>query len=386
MIIFVGEELRGGFVSEVINKNGDEVKFVNISAGLKDYEHEINLLARNGCDAIIYDIDNIYDEPQDLMAVIMSIRETTRAKVILYSPTINPNNTIITEAVTRGLKNFIDSSTTMTEQKNQLTRCLSDLYERKEHPSIVKIKEKQKEKKLRESSYRTIGIVGTIHRIGTTTQCLQVVRYLNSKGFRACYVEMNSNRYKNIINNKGKDELSYVEKVPLFYSVTDKDEELGFYQCDGIDMYYKADKLPEILDKEYDYYVYDYGTYTDIDFNKASYLKDNLNIFVCGTGITEIDMNADVISNPSYIKSKLVFNFLAEEEIPDFLNSLGDKISHRAYFTKYTTDPFKVTDLMLYDNLLSSIMMEMKKPEEKNEKQVKEKKTKGFRFFRRTDK
>lgn len=386
MIIFVGEELRGGFVSEVINKNGDEVKFVNISTGLKDYEHEINLLARNGCDAIIYDIDNIYDEPQDLMAVIMSIRETTRAKVILYSPTINPNNTIITEAVTRGLKNFIDSSTTMTEQKNQLTRCLSDLYERKEHPSIVKIKEKQKEKKLRESSYRTIGIVGTIHRIGTTTQCLQVVRYLNSKGFRACYVEMNSNRYKNIINNKGKDELSYVEKVPLFYSVTDKDEELGFYQCDGIDMYYKADKLPEILDKEYDYYVYDYGTYTDIDFNKASYLKDNLNIFVCGTGITEIDMNADVISNPSYIKSKLVFNFLAEEEIPDFLNSLGDKISHRAYFTKYTTDPFKVTDLMLYDNLLSSIMMEMKKPEEKNEKQVKEKKTKGFRFFRRTDK
>lgn len=386
MIIFVGEELRGGFVSEVINKNGDEVKFVNISTGLKDYEHEINLLARNGCDAIIYDIDNIYDEPQDLMAVIMSIRETTRAKVILYSPTINPNNTIITEAVTRGLKNFIDSSTTMTEQKNQLTRCLSDLYERKEHPSIVKIKEKQKEKKLRESSYRTIGIVGTIHRIGTTTQCLQVVRYLNSKGFRACYVEMNSNRYKNIINNKGKDELSYVEKVPLFYSVTDKDEELGFYQCDGIDMYYKADKLPEILDKEYDYYVYDYGTYTDIDFNKASYLKDNLNIFVCGTGITEIDMNADVISNPSYIKSKLVFNFLAEEEIPDFLNSLGDKISHRAYFTKYTTDPFKVTDLVLYDNLLSSIMMEMKKPEEKNEKQVKEKKTKGFRFFRRTDK
>ncbi len=386
MIIFVGEELRGGFVSEVINKNGDEVKFVNISTGLKDYEHEINLLARNGCDAIIYDIDNIYDEPQDLMAVIMSIRETTRAKVILYSPTINPNNTIITEAVTRGLKNFIDSSTTMTEQKNQLTRCLSDLYERKEHPSIVKIKEKQKEKKLRESSYRTIGIVGTIHRIGTTTQCLQVVRYLNSKGFRACYVEMNSNRYKNIINNKGKDELSYVEKVPLFYSVTDKDEELGFYQCDGIDMYYKADKLPEILDKEYDYYVYDYGTYTDIDFNKASYLKDNLNIFVCGTGITEIDMNADVISNPSYIKSKLVFNFLAEEEIPDFLNSLGDKISHRAYFTKYTTDPFKVTDLLLYDNLLSSIMMEMKKPEEKNEKQVKEKKTKGFRFFRRTDK
>ena len=386
MIIFVGEELRGGFVSEVINKNGDEVKFVNISTGLKDYEHEINLLARNGCDAIIYDIDNIYDEPQDLMAVIMSIRETTRAKVILYSPTINPNNTIITEAVTRGLKNFIDSSTTMTEQKNQLTRCLSDLYERKEHPSIVKIKEKQKEKKLRESSYRTIGIVGTIHRIGTTTQCLQVVRYLNSKGFRACYVEMNSNRYKNIINNKGKDELSYVEKVPLFYSVTDKDEELGFYQCDGIDMYYKADKLPEILDKEYDYYVYDYGTYTDIDFNKASYLKDNLNIFVCGTGITEIDMNADVISNPSYIKSKLVYNFLAEEEIPDFLNSLGDKISHRAYFTKYTTDPFKVTDLMLYDNLLSSIMMEMKKPEEKNEKQVKEKKTKGFRFFRRTDK
>ena len=386
MIIFVGEELRGGFVSEVINKNGDEVKFVNISTGLKDYEHEINLLARNGCDAIIYDIDNIYDEPQDLMAVIMSIRETTRAKVILYSPTINPNNTIITEAVTRGLKNFIDSSTTMTEQKNQLTRCLSDLYERKEHPSIVKIKEKQKEKKLRESSYRTIGIVGTIHRIGTTTQCLQVVRYLNSKGFRACYVEMNSNRYKNIINNKGKDELSYVEKVPLFYSVTDKDEELGFYQCDGIDMYYKADKLPEILDKEYDYYVYDYGTYTDIDFNKASYLKDNLNIFVCGTGITEIDMNADVISNPSYIKSKLVFNFLAEEEIPDFLNSLGDKISHRAYFTKYTTDPFKVTDVLLYDNLLSSIMMEMKKPEEKNEKQVKEKKTKGFRFFRRTDK
>ena len=57
------------------------------------------------------------------------------------------------------------------------------------------------------------------------------------------------------------------------------DAQLGKVQYQDVDLYYKQEHLVEILSMDYDYYIYDYGTYQDRDFNKTSFLEKDLKDF-----------------------------------------------------------------------------------------------------------
>ena len=46
---------------------------------------------------------------------------------------------------------------------------------------------------------KTIAVVGSLSRIGTTTQCLQIVKYFQSCGKKACYIEFNNTGFLNAL-------------------------------------------------------------------------------------------------------------------------------------------------------------------------------------------
>ena len=75
--------------------------------------------------------------------------------------------------------------------------------------------------------------------------------------------------------------------------------------CFDIDMFYNQDKIPEVLKKEYDYYVYDYGVYNDRDFNKTAFLREDVKIFIVGASPTELDYTKEIAQNISYGEAKL---------------------------------------------------------------------------------
>ena len=180
----------------------------------------------------------------------------------------------------------------MGTQKEQLIFCITGYYDKNEREDVQEIIEEQKKKEIRERSYKTIGVAGAIHRIGTTTQAIQMVKFLISKGYKACYIEVNETKYKNILIKQAEQYISYAEKVKIAFEVEKDDEELGFISYEKVDMLYKPDKLASI-EEEYDFYVYDYGTYSDRGFNKAAFLKDDITIFVTGANPTEIDYSAN---------------------------------------------------------------------------------------------
>lgn len=47
----------------------------------------------------------------------------------------------------------------------------------------------------RPTKITTVGIIGIMPRIGTTTQAVMLTRYLNEAGIRACYVEENDTQF-----------------------------------------------------------------------------------------------------------------------------------------------------------------------------------------------
>ena len=59
----------------------------------------------------------------------------------------------------------------------------------------IDIKEAEEPQQIIRQKVKTIGIAGTIPRIGTTTTSLQLVKYIESRGYNAAYVEINTLKY-----------------------------------------------------------------------------------------------------------------------------------------------------------------------------------------------
>ena len=69
-----------------------------------------------------------------------------------------------------------------------------------------------------------IGVAGACHRMGTTDLSLQLVKYLQLKGYKACYVEVNAT--------------GFVEQHERTFN-TVHDTYLGKVTFENVEMYYK---------------------------------------------------------------------------------------------------------------------------------------------------
>lgn len=184
---------------------------------------------------------------------------------------------------------------------------------------------------------RKIGVTGATARMGTTTFALQIVKYLQIRGYRACYVQVN--------------DTEFVEQIEKAFNDVVCDPELGKITFAHIDLYYKQENLVEILKQGYDYYVYDFGTYSDKGFNKTSFLEKDIRIFVLGSKASEMDATMNVLRNEYYTEVDYVYNFVSESEKKDVLEMMEEK-AERTYFTVYTPDPFEYVTNAAFEKML----------------------------------
>lgn len=183
---------------------------------------------------------------------------------------------------------------------------------------------------------KRIGITGVCRRIGTTTEAVQLVKYLQVKGYKACYIE---------VNNTG-----FVQEHGQVF-VSEHDEYLGRVTYEGVDLYYKQEKIQEIFHQDYDYFVFDYGAYSEQGFNKTSFLEKDIRIFVAGSKATEMKYTQQVLQNEYYMDVFYLFNFISEKERPELLEYMEEK-AEITYFTVYAPDQFEYIHNPEFDRLI----------------------------------
>lgn len=395
-IIFIGKSIRAGFIREALKNeklkiSGESMELVcidNETGKIADQLPEITLnITNSNCKYLVLDIDEYVDDPEVLIAEVLNLKKGYAVEPIFYCPTIKSNNSIVAEARNKGFKLFVNASNTLTDQKKEFVFCITKYYENVKHPDLEIVDRELKEQHISASKYKTIGVVGTIHRMGTTTQAIQIVKFLQSKGFKTCYVELNNTKYKNIaVNTTRINELSYTEKLKIMAAEKDIDREepdIGLVRYNGTDLFYKPDHLPEILNMGYEYIVYDYGVYNDPGFNKSAYLKDDFGIFVAGVSPSEIDYTFDILENLSYTNSKFLFSFVNEDEKNDFINQVAipKEIVNKCFFSGYAPNAFSLSNATEYEKMLKSILPEITEEIGIVEKHKKEKK--GFFFMKK---
>lgn len=160
----------------------------------------------------------------------------------------------------------------------------------------------------RPTKITTVGIIGIMPRIGTTTQAVMLTRYLNEAGIRACYVEENDTQFCDCLMTL-YDDVSYDSDRDCLVK-----ENLTLYK----------EETRSFVATDVAYRIVDYGYITKNGFPE-NYLKKDIKIIVCGTAPLEI---ANLISNVEMmydVDLHYIFSLSDEQHYQEVLEVMGTK-------------------------------------------------------------
>lgn len=317
MILFVGDEDKTLFITETmpgeaVESTGYiELNAVKLITTAKDYR------------CIVIDVSMWSEKAEDITAAIVSAASALRCKFIIYAAGINPGSIICQSLFKSGLNQII-TATNLSQIKEEFLLFLNSDETAK--PTISNAAPAIDTA----AKAKTIAVAGAQHHIGTTTLCFQLIKYLNSKGYKAAYIEFNRSGY-----------LANLQKI--FGLQRD------FISFEGIDLL-TAEKINFAL-TEYDYVIYDWGCISDPEFNKFSFLEKGQKIIVCGAKANEIDYSTQALAEFQNDDVSFVYEFVAVQDQEDLRELMGGVTT---YFSPLIQDIFSVHQPM--EVLLTEIL------------------------------
>ena len=247
MILFVGENDKGYFVPEIAEKYDEKCSFSGFVSDLESLSKRIlqgsySTVILHLPSLVIMDYQNIGNFCKNISIANGNIR------LVVMAEGYNINSKIIQAAIGAGVRFFMLGVNAATLKK-ELADALDDKTNIEEiFGQLPTENQRDRKKDEIESSFtssRTVAVIGSMHRIGTTTQALQIVKHLILSGFTACYIQLNNS--------------NYVQSVGEFYTDAVIDDNIGLVKYQNLEMYYRQERISDILSKNYNYYVYDFG-------------------------------------------------------------------------------------------------------------------------------
>ncbi len=172
----------------------------------------------------------------------------------------------------------------------------------------------------------TVAVLGVMPRIGTTTQAIRLAKYLNDRGYKAAYIELNDS--------------DYIQRLAETYEGAATDGELGKITYADLDLFYKPGKIPEILKMPYMFYVYDFGDIHELKSREqVTWLEKDIKVLVAGTKPNEIEHMEFALEKVYYQNTKYIFSFSDAAEHDDVKMMMRGK-ADVTYFAPWTPDPF----------------------------------------------
>lgn len=191
-------------------------------------------------------------------------------------------------------------------------------------------------------NYISVGIAGSIERIGTTTQTLQLIQYLQLTGKTACYLEINKK--------------NYIEEVAKLYSGTKvfkKGGDIISIKLGDIFMY-RSMGIVDAIKENLEYYIKDYGCVKDENFERISFLEQDIRIIVCGSKPNEIFHAQEILKNKSYDDANFIFSFVPKDEQDSIKDMMLSK-KEKTFFALNCADPYVYNSSMnnVYKQLIN---------------------------------
>ncbi|XCP83591.1 hypothetical protein ABXS75_10900 [Roseburia hominis] len=354
MITFIGSPEKSYFAESVAQQYKEELNLIPASSDIMNQERRILAVP---CSYMIFDLDQYTNPPYVLATEILKLKNSNNAKVIIFAPGMSEESTVIREFKRYGINLYI-FTLTLGERKEELRAILAGEKYQKDD-SAIESGDTQKQVIIK-TNLKSIAVAGVMTRTGTTTQAVQIVKYLLAKGYHACYIEANQSDFVKRIAEWYSDEDCQIEERLDARGM----KQIFKIRVNGLDMFCNMDFLSEILTLNYDYFVYDYGVYTSRDFNKISYSEKNIKIMTCGAEPDELDQTKNIMGNVFYDNIHYIFTFVPEQDQEEVRLLMEEKADH-TFFAPYVPDRFLYSGDEMYEKLFP---LEQKQEEEPNAK------------------
>lgn len=326
-LLFLGEQKNSYFIKEAANQYGCEIE---ISGYVVSSTSMVDRALVDNYDYILIDVSGLLMSPLDLKECVEQILIGSQARVAVMGQGMSMTTAIIQAAVEAGIHNvllsvypreisedcieFLSGNSNIETKKDQMNNTV---YDEVKIMPFAKINIER----------TTIGVAGTIERIGVTTQAIQLCKWLKMKGKNVCYIQMNDS--------------GYVENLKVFYENVVVDEAQGCASYENVEMYHDKARIDEILNRNYDFYVYDYGTITNEYFQKTSFFEKNYKIVVTGTKPTELNSFNQCMEELYHKHIHYVFSFVSEGDRENVMEMMSDKDKY-SYLAGVTLDMFSL--------------------------------------------
>lgn len=322
MILFIGDFERQYYIDEPAAELGQEI--VNTGSNPYHVEEIIEPALKDNYDHIVINLESMVDSAQTIYDVVNDVAHKTKANIVLMYIGCSLDSFGLSIFTRHGYTGVI-TSISVGEAKNQARRAFNEL------PSVARSESPSEDVYESDGQTRVIAFAGTAHRIGTTTQCLQAIGFLQSIGRSVAYVGMDG--YREAISEFHK--LAAVE--PRFV-----------YQ--DIEMYSNFN-----FETHYDYVVVDCGCIREKNFNRYQFKNADLRIIVAGSKPGEGETLALKLHN-NY-ETTTVFSFVSDADVTGIRRKFEDT---RVYFSAYIPDPFELmqSSIALYAQALKKNNMD----------------------------
>jgi hypothetical protein len=166
----------------------------------------------------------------------------------------------------------------------------------------------------------TVAVCATEPHMGATHHALLVTKFLCGAGFKACYLEANERR--NIL---------FLSRA---YPVN-ANERRRLLQFKGTDMYFDF-KLPEIVGAGYDFLIFDFGRFDELE--PASFLTKDIKLVVGGAKAWEMPAYAPVFEAIEGCRDvQFIMNHAPPNEQTNIRSLMG---RYKTHFADYAPCPF----------------------------------------------
>ncbi|MCI8600561.1 MAG: hypothetical protein HFE45_03095 [Oscillospiraceae bacterium] len=299
MIAIAADEDKRYLVEYLHIDNADWLALTDIREIAKRYR------AATQYEHIFVDLSFLQNEEDEVLDALSGLYAISTANLILLACGYEPGSKLLSELVKGGMYNIITAESPGAVNADA-TACLkgktlkdvryllipeeppkqkSGLFSFFRRPVKKPQPEPQPKQQLR------IGVAGVIHRIGTTTVAMQIARYFQQIGWKACYIDCT-----------GDGQLAY---YPHFWENVQQDKQRDCFRMEGLDLYAG---FRDQLAKDYEALVYDYGVFSEA--GRLSYLDKEKKILVCGCKPQELLALPEVFEATEGSEIFFVFSFV----------------------------------------------------------------------------
>ena len=333
-VLYIGDDSTYHLFDDVARRTESEI--VPYYAVSQSAENIIDKAYSDTYAMIILNVAEIISAKDKIMNIINAIQSAVKTNFVIMAEGYLPESSLIIESARIGVSFFILTSNgsernrifmeTLAGVKNVYEVVGDNLQKR-----TVNIESQRKTAKKARQKYNSVSVAvaGCIQRMGCTSVVIQLIKFFNSQGKTACFIDLS--------------DTDYVEECAQYYGTESEDFEHHRIAIDGVDMYYRvtAEIMSFIELQGYDFMVFDMGNISDKPQKQTEFLQKKYRLLVTGSKPNEAKSFYNLLDNIYKTKISYLYNFVPSAD-RETVESDVKTMNAKCYFIPFMDEVFSL--------------------------------------------